>query len=278
MKAQHLIITALLFTALSAQSADIAREVRSPSAGSDAFLELGIVLGTGKLPLVGFNGQDLEDSADTVNYLNLGLLGRFEYRNFFAEFIENSFNNATLGASVWTGENSELEIVFNSLFDKISRDEYTGMETIKDRHADFNGGVRGSYFFGDGIVQFELVHDIVNSHNGLIGSLQFGHQAQARNWNLHALLGVRYFSQDVIDHLFSVSADEATAELPEYQARDGFLPTVQVGAALPISERWVFRSLAEYSRLPKTVSDSPLSQGDELYSVQAGVYYVFGGR
>lgn len=278
MKYQHVVLAALLLMATHTMAADIAREVHSPSDGNAAFAELGIVLGSEKLPLIGFNGQSLQNSGDPVGYLSIGLAGRLEYNRFFAEFIENSFGNATLGARAWTGDNAEVELIVTSLFDHINRKGIEGFESITNRKADLNAGLRTSYFFGDGIMQFELVHDIINSHNGFTGSIQLGQQAQARNWNLHLLAGMRYFSKDVIDHLFGVSASEATADIPAYRAKHGFMPTIQIGAALPLSERWVFRAVAEYSRLPDAVSDSPLAQGSDLYNVQGGVYYVFGGR
>ncbi len=278
MNFQQIAAIVMLITALQATAADIAREIHSPSSGSDAFAELGIVLGAERMPLIGFNGQDLESSDSTVSHLGIGLIGRLEYERFFAEFIENSFSNATVGAIAWSGENSEVEVVFSSYFGRISRNSYAGLETIDNRKGDFNAGLRGSYYFGNGIAQFELAHDIIGSHNGVTGSFQIGHQAQVRNWNLHTLFGIRYFSADVIDHLFGVSEAESTADFPAYVADHGFMPTIQVGAALPLSERWVFRALAEYSRLPNSVTDSPLAQGDTMYSVQSGVYYVFGGR
>ncbi|MEM7257779.1 MAG: MipA/OmpV family protein [Pseudomonadota bacterium] len=278
MKFRHLVFIGSLLTATPTMAADIAREIHSPSAGSSAFAELGIVLGSGKLPLIGFNGQSREDSGDPIHNLSIGLTGRLEFNRFFAEFIENSFSNATIGAKAWTGDNAEVELIITSLFDQISRRNEEGFETIDTRKSDLNAGLRSSYFFGDGIMQFELVHDIIDSHNGFTGSIQFGHQALARNWNLHVLAGVRYFSKDVIDHLFGVSASESTDTLPAYRAKHGFMPTIQVGAALPLSERWVFRAVAEYSRLPDAVTDSPLAQGSDIYNVQGGVYYVFGGR
>lgn len=278
MKYRHFTFIALLIGCAPAMAADIARAIHTPADGSDAFAELGITLGTGKIPLVGFNDQELEDSGDTIYSLGVGLLGRLEYKGYFVEFIQNSFSNATLGKSLWRKDNSEVELIFTSLFERTSRRDFTGLETITDRKGDFNAGLRGSYYFGDRILQFELVHDIVDSHNGSMISLQFGKQALIRNWNVHALLGVRYFSKDIVNHLFAVSATEATADIPEYSAKDGFTPSIQLGAAIPLNENWIFRGVAEYTKLPDSVSQSPLAQGDDLHTISAGVYYVFGGN
>lgn len=276
--AYRLSIVALLFyIAHPVTAADIAREIHSPSGDSAAFAELGVVFGASKVPLVGFNDQSLVDSGTTESFLGIGLMGRFEYRNFFIEFIENSFSNATLGVAVRTTPDTEIELIFSSLFEKTVRNKFKGMETIDDRDADLNAGLRGTHYFGDEILQFELVRDVIDSHNGFLASLQFGRQVQIRNWNIHALLGIRYFSDNVVDHLFGVSAVEATEDIPQYNGGHGFMPTLQLGAGLPLNERWILRGRAEYAKLPDSVSDSPLAQGEDIYFVQTGIYYVFGG-
>lgn len=277
MNFRSIFAAALLLGSPYAYSADITREVFQPDDANSSFADIGISLVTGKLPLIGFNGQNLDESGDTINSLHIGLEGRFEYKGFFLEFIENSFSNVTLGFDAHTSDNSHHEVILTSLFDKITRDDIEGFETISDRKEDVNAGIRSSFYFDKSIVQLELVSDINDSHNGVIGALQFGHQTQFRNWNVHGLVGVRYYSESVVDHLFGVSDDEATETIATYNAKDGFMPTIQLGATLPLNEKWIFRTNAEYSRLPDSVSDSPLAQGDYTYAVQAGVYYVLYG-
>ena len=277
MKTRSLAAAALLLASPLAFGGDIAREVFQSEDGSHSFAELGVSLVTGKLPLVGFNDQSPEDSGDTINSLHIGLEGRFEYKGFFLEFIENSFSNVTLGFNAHTSDRSHHEIILTSMFADVERDDLEGFESVTDRKEDINAGIRSSFYFDKNIVQLELVSDVNDSHNGMIGALQFGRQTQLRNWNVHGLVGVRYFSDNVIDHYFGVSADEATETIAAYKATDGFMPTLQLGATLPLNEKWIFRTTAEYSRFPGTVSDSPLAQGDYTYAVQAGVYYVLYG-
>jgi outer membrane scaffolding protein for murein synthesis (MipA/OmpV family) len=120
--------------------------------------------------------------------------------------------------------------------------------------------------------------DVSNAHEGVIGAVHVGRQKQIRNWNLHGLLGARLFSDKVADYYMGVSPDEATADIPEYRAKAGVLPSIQVGATLPLSEKWIFETQVQYTHLPDSISDSPLAQGDAIYAAQVGVSYVFGGR
>ncbi len=268
---------AILLTGFNAFAADIAREIQHPGYGKGSFAEFGFALAVGSEPLVGFNGQTLEQSGDMSLSLSGSLEGRLEYKRVFVEFIDNSFSNASIGINAYSTDKTNHDIILTTLFGGVNRSDVVGFETIENRKGDINLGFRSSYYFGDGIAQFELVSDVSSAHDGVIASLQFGHQAQVRNWNLHALAGVRYFTDNVVDQLFGVSSSEATETLPEYQADSGFMPTLQLGATLPLNEKWIFRANAEYTRYPSSVVNSPLAQGDSGYLVSTGIYYVLHG-
>lgn len=278
MKYQYIAAAVFALSSLQAGAADITRQVQQPDSGGSSFIDFGISFATGKLPLVGFNGQDIEDSDDRLHNLSLGFEARLEYKRFFVETIDNSFSNITLGYNAHATEKSNTELILTSLFGYIERDDITGLESITDRDGDISAGIRSSHYFGDSIVQVELLSDIANAHNGISASVQLGHQKQIRNWNLHGLVGLRYFSDNLLDHYFGVSADEATASLPTYNANSGFLPIIQLGATKPLSEKWIFRTTAEYARIPDEVVNSPLAQGDTAYTLMAGVYYVLHGQ
>lgn len=277
MNYQTIAAAIIAFSCLQASAADIAREVQQPAAGGSVFVELGLSLATGQLPLVGFNDQSLEESDDTIISLYVGLETRLEYKGFFAEIIENSFSDITFGYNALATDDTSVELILTSQFSDIERSEVVGFETIKNRDGDFGAGFRSSHYFGNSIIQFELVNDIVDSHNGVIASVQLGHHKQIRNWDVHGLVGVRYFSDDVVNHYFGVPADEATATLPAYSSGSGLMPSIQLGATKPLSEKLVFRATADYAKLPTEVVDSPLAQGDSIYSVTGGIYYVFQG-
>jgi outer membrane scaffolding protein for murein synthesis (MipA/OmpV family) len=269
----------LVLTSLSASAADIAREVVTSSDRSDGYAEFSFMLGTGREPLIGFNGKNsIEESDDQINFLNLGLDARFRYKDVFIELVEDSFSNITLGYIVSTSNSGSLELIGTNVFDIVERDEIPGLESINDRDGDFNLGFRSSTYRGDSVFQFELMADVSNAHEGVIGAVHVGRQKQIRNWNLHGLLGARLFSDKVADYYMGVSPDEATADIPEYRAKAGVLPSIQVGATLPLSEKWIFETQVQYTHLPDSISDSPLAQGDAIYAAQVGVSYVFGGR
>ena len=255
-------------------AADIAREVSESGASNDSFLEISFSLSSFKLPLIGLTDQNQRESGERINGIDLGLEGQFEYNNFFVEFFTDSFNDVTFGYSMFVGERYSLDLIANDLFGSVKRHDINGFESIEEREGDLNLGIRGNWFDGDNLLQLELLRDVSGAHNGVNASAQLGRQFQLRNWSLHSLAGVRYFSEKVVDHYFGVSAEESTATLPVHNASHGFFPSVLIGATLPLNEKWLFRASAGYSYLPESVRDSPLSQGNEINFVRFGIHRV----
>jgi len=144
-------------------AADIAREVAVTESGNQSFAELGLSLTSGRFPLVGFNEQSIEESTDQLYELGIGIEFSFEYKGFFAEAIENSFSEFTLGYNAYSAENSQHEFVLTTLFEGAEYEGVVGLESIDNRDADFNGGYRGSYYVGNTIYQFEFLHDICST-------------------------------------------------------------------------------------------------------------------
>lgn len=278
MNCRHLSAALLLSITVNANATDIVREVQQTESDGGSFAELGISLFTAKLPLVGFNDLEAGESADSVSGISIDIDTRLQYKGFFIELLRQSQSELTLGYNAYTTPNTKVELILTSQFTEVERSNLEGFETITTREGDFNAGIRSSHYIDDNIVQLEMVRDISDSHDGVIAAIQLGKQMQVKNWNLHGLIGTRYFSDSVVDHYFGVSADEATTALPAYTGSAGFLPTIQLGATTPINEKWIFKATAEYADLPDTVVESPLSQGDSVYSVAAGIHYIFGGK
>jgi len=272
---RFLLLAVLMCASSQASAADPNRAILGIGGTSSVFINLGFEFQSVVLPLVGFNGLIPDEVTNVDVDLGISLEGRLQYRGAFIEVIDDSFSNITAGFSLHEDSRSSLEIIVTNLFEFIRRNEFEGFETIEDRDGDINLGMRGSYFFGKNLVQLELVGDVSDAHDGVIGAAHFGRQKQLGNWNLHGLLGIRYFSDGVLDHFFGINANEATDLLPEYQAEDGFLPSIQLGAIYPISENWTLDLKTEYSRLPDSVADSPLAQGNDFFQNRIAIRYVF---
>jgi len=276
-KFRLLTLLALALMSFYANAADIARAVVTSSDRSDAYAELKLSVITANIPAIGLNEHDsVEDSDDVETSLGIELDARFRYKNLFLDFVADSFSNIAIGYSVHDSNTSSHEVLITNVFNDIRRNNVLGFETITEREGDANLGFRSNFYRGANVFQLELMRDVSHSHEGVIGSLQFGRQKQIRNWNLHGLIGARYFSDKVVDYYFGVSPDEAVAAIPQYTGKASVMPSIEIGATLPLSEKWLFKTRAEYYQFPDSLSDSPLVQGDKAYQAEIGVSYVFG--
>ncbi|MBX2881960.1 MAG: MipA/OmpV family protein [Granulosicoccus sp.] len=256
-----------------ALAADISREVRQGQAQTDGFLELGLNLGFFRVPVVGLTDND-DDPTDPELSLGLIFNGMVEWRGFFAEALFDSFGGVTLGYRAIRDENRSFELVLTNTL-HIAEPDTAGFENIETRDPDAVFGLRSSWYLPNSIAQFSLLTDVSDTHNGFTASAHWGKTWQIRNWNLHAMTGLRHFSEKVSDYYLGVPIDQVSTEAPAYQARAGTLVEFDLGATVPLNENWIFRTGLQVYRLPGSFVDSPLTSARVAYEISNGVYYVF---
>jgi len=261
---------------LPAGAADIASGVENNNSRSYYYLRTGISLATLKYPLAGFDGNKFENVGDRVTLPRPSFDFRLQYKGLFIEGVEDSLSVYTLGYSIFDNSIGSLELIGTRLFEKIKRNNLEGLESIKNRDADFHLGVRSSYYLNDTVAQLELIGDVSDTHDGNMVALQLGRQRQLWNWHLRGLIGFRYFSEEMVNHVFGVSAEESTGLLPEYQGDGVIMSSLQVAAVLPLHEKVLFNVKASYDKLPNHLAESPLLTGKEIHSMEVGVTFVLG--
>src|SRR5258708_13232794 len=75
------------------------------------------------------------------------------------------------------------------------------------------------------------------------------------------------------DYYYGVRPDEATPERPAYTARAGIMPELGVWGAYGLTERWSLVLGATVSRLPSSVSGSPVVDGKTQWQAMLGIAY-----
>lgn len=264
----------LLFGVQAVHSADIAYEVRQ---GSDATLslELGIQLYATKIPIVGYTSEDPDDPiADEIG-ATLLIAGRAEWQGLFLELVAESFTVGALGYKLWEGDRTTFDLILTDGGIGGFDPGIGSFESVEERGSDAVIGLRSSHKFDSTLAQLELYSDVSGKHDGQIAALQLGRFKQIRNWNIHGVVGLRYFSDKMADYYFGISEEESTASIPRYQASGGMLSRLEIGATIPLSEHWIFKSTVEGYYFPDSFSDSPLTN-DRLGSFSSASFsYVF---
>lgn len=256
-----------------AHSADIGRKIRQGQDASLAF-ELGFQAGLIDIPIVGWESEDPDDPSGGVLELGIIFDARAQWKRFFAEINSNSFSNLAFGYSALSTDTMSLDILVSEGLGSYEP-SIGAFDSVRNRSSDLVAGLRNTHHLDDTLFQFELFSDVSGKHDGQMAAVQLGKFRQYRNWNLHALASARYFTGNMVDYYFGISAEESNMQIPQYEAKGGTLGSVEIGATLPLNEKWIFKSTAEALYLPDSVVDSPLSDGRIGGILSSSISYVF---
>jgi outer membrane scaffolding protein for murein synthesis (MipA/OmpV family) len=253
-------------------AADIARDVRiaekTPDFSDGGFFEIGAGLEWSDTPV---RGEDDDVGIEIV------LGGRYQWRGLFFESIYDASSILSLGYNAWNNDQWSLDIIGSTVNGggHIS-DDNEELKGLTEKDLDFLVGGRATGYFGQSIVQFLLLSDVSDRHDGMIASVEGGRSWQVRNWNYHTLLGLRYNSKEVSNYYLGITPEEASAtSLPAYKAGAGAILTAEIGATYPMSDHWVFRGTASVEHLTKNLNDSPIIKQENWPSLSATFSYVF---
>lgn len=258
------------------QAADIASEVRSgdngPDTGDGGFLEVGVAAGLWTNPLVVDRHQ--------ASY-GVILAGEYRYKGLFIESISGSADGLNLGYKLWNNRQWTVDLIgVNATSGSTNEvDPHLGDTArtvwLLDRHVALTGaGFRVTRHFDDYVFQFRALNDIYNNR-GNYGTARLGRSWQYRNWNFHTLAGVEYLDSRFSQHVYGISAREATRSLPQYSPGSIFAAEAEVGVTYPVTEHWVFRATVRHTFFPNAVADSPLFDKNSASSFATSFSYVF---
>lgn len=268
-----LCLTAPLFCIAS----DISRDVRGGDGNN--FFELSAGVGYGKSDRL-----HKDEEEDEGFGINLGLGGEYHFKGFFVEAIQDSYSGLNFGYSLWADNKLQVDLIIFNVYGTLTTDnEITpGMsEQERDKRLierdtiSVNGGVRGTYYWRDNIIQMRLEDDYSEHDAGPQGSLLLGRAWQVRNWNIHGLTGLHWHSQQRTEYLWGVSSLEATNQFPAYSPSSALNYSFELGLTYPISENWVWRTRALVFLLDDEITNSPLTNGDWSGGISTYVSYVF---
>lgn len=277
-------VSAITLSGLS-MAGDIAIDVRSVDAQRNTdggFLELGVSVNAEQRLIV--DSLDSDDVDDVELNVEFSVSAGFRYKNIFIEGAEDGFDGLNLGITLAETEHWDFDLLLANINGSITieSDEPPAPETESERNEAIltrdslyiAAGPRLTGYFGDTLVQFRLVDDWFDG-NGSLGSARAGRQWQLGNWNLQAIVGARYYSQQFSDYLYGITAEEQSDRFPQYSAGNAWVPEAEIGVSAPIAQDWVYRSRLRYRQYPDSVTDSPLTVRDHDVIFTNGIHYVF---
>jgi len=232
---------------------------------------------------------EISPYADEVKKLSMFLNGRYQWNGLFVEAFYGA-NKRNEGLSVgynfyntqhWNFDVStinahgEIDVHINDS-GKILSQHFDKTEMI---------GLRASGSFEQTSVQFMLAPYSIDSDydDAIYASMWLGRGWQIKNWQLHGSIGLEYRSEEMLDHYYGISADEATTHFGPYEAGSGIDVTAQVSVSYPISTNILFETYFKYTDFASSITDSPVmsfagsldGRAKERTEVGVLVSYVF---
>ena len=122
-----------------------------------------------------------------------------------------------------------------------------------------------------GIGFAELLRDVSGASHG--GEVRLGYKYPWQSGRLsltpHAFLGMR--NGTLNNYYYGVRSEEATADRPAYTAGSGIMPELGLYGAYGLTERWSLVFGYVVSRLPSSISGSPIVDGKTQWQAMLGI-------
>lgn len=143
-----------------------------------------------------------------------------------------------------------------------------------DREITLDGGVQVDYSFGRGTgLVFRAVTELTDEHGGHEISLGARQALPLGRVPVFLGAGVDYLSGDLSEYVYGVRSGDTGFAL--YAPGDVFVPYLNVGAAIPITDRASVVANARVQFLPDDVVNSPIIDDDIAFGVLLGLQYRF---
>ena len=157
-------------------------------------------------------------------------------------------------------------------------DAFRGME---DRDPGFGAGGRFALRTDLGMFRVDATSDISGTHKGQVVDASFGPDIYQQHWNgqkelsVNMLAGVKWESDEVVNHYYGVRDSESTASRAAYQGEAALTPYVGLNGSVAFSPNVTLDANVIYQKLPQEIANSPLVDDDQTVEVGVGLTYWF---
>ena len=137
-------------------------------------------------------------------------------------------------------------------------------------------GVRVTYLMGATSIATTVKRDALGVSDGSELGLKASRVYRWGRGFITPGIGVRFLDSRLANYYYGTLANEVAAGIPTYRPGSAAIAEVTVTALLPLEgNRWALFSQLGVSRLPSSLSDSPLIDRDTLASFITGATYQF---
>ena len=149
------------------------------------------------------------------------------------------------------------------------------IDEIANRRWAINGGIRAHYFLSNGEWQLTFQQDISNVHKGQQIGLEYSHSWLWHDFRLGLRIGTDWKSARLIDYYYGVSQRDTDLTELYFSGKSGWQTYMSFNAQKPINENWSWLANIGYTKLPDSITNSPLVEQNNIRNVFLGVAYRF---
>lgn len=156
--------------------------------------------------------------------------------------------------------------------------EYRSNEILAgliERDSTTEGGFYLNHTTDLGRLNFTVLTDLGNEHDGESASLRYTFDLTAGDWNINPFVGVNWQSANKVNYLFGVSAAEANAFRSAYDADSAINAATGIRARYDITNHWDINLEAGVSYLDSSIKDSSIVDDDKGYYGAISFNYNF---
>ena len=208
--------------------------------------------------------HEMSPYEERVQGLSLFVNGRYQWNGLFVEafyganerneglsFGYNFYNSEHWNFDINTVKaHGEIRVNIHDE-DKMLIQQYDKTEMI---------GLRATGHYGQTTVQFLVAPYSFNDNydDGIYASMWLGKSWQLKNWELRSSIGLEYRSEEITEHYYSISAEQATKHFVEFDPDAGIDVTAQVSLSYPISRHVLFESYLRHTNYSSAVENNPV--------------------
>ncbi|MCW8331902.1 MipA/OmpV family protein [Photobacterium sp. SDRW27] len=173
-----------------------------------------------------------------------------------------------------------LNLIFRVAYDprtlKPEDSDDADIKLLDERKAGALGGVTLQHKGAVGTLQATVGTSLNNTETGYYGELVWKHHINRGFYGLIPEIGYAYNSEELNDHLYGVSAEEASrTRFDEFHAGNSGKMFVGLGSYAYLSKSLRLTLSARYTKLDSEIADSPIVRRDDALSGTFGVSYIF---
>lgn len=146
---------------------------------------------------------------------------------------------------------------------------------LKERESTIDGGFYVNHTTDLGRLNMSVLTDLAGKHDGQSIGVSYTMDLTAGDWEINPTIGVRWLSNNIVDHHFGVDADEVTSFRSAYEGGPAVNWDVGIRGRYDITEKWDLNLAAGVTRLDSSIQNSTIIDDEYVSRGSVSVRYSF---